>query len=250
MMATDRTPTSPPPLRHASAKWSSTCAFTLVELLVVIAIVGILAGLLLPALSQAKSRAQQAACLSNLRQIGIAFSLYLDDHGNRFPDRRDLKKALGYKPWNSWPTSDPRGGWAALVLSNELANDRIWRCPAIEASPLRDATQAVQNVRIGQDESAVSYWLWRFDRVDEPIPLDNFWGKTAEQCVTDLAQANNPVAGKPSSASDVELAVDPYFPATIPSVAPELKGRAVHRRGRNRLLLDTHAEFFPDARLR
>ncbi len=52
------------------------CAFTLIELLVVIAIIAILAAMLLPALSRAKNAAMAASCLSNLHQIGLAFTLY------------------------------------------------------------------------------------------------------------------------------------------------------------------------------
>ena len=54
-------------------------AFTLIELLVVIAIIAILAALVLPALSAAKRKAQQANCMSNLRQVGLALHLYTDD---------------------------------------------------------------------------------------------------------------------------------------------------------------------------
>ncbi len=59
--------------------------FTLTELLVVIAIIGILASLLLTALSSAKSYSRSASCVNNLRQMGIALKMYVDDHQSTFP---------------------------------------------------------------------------------------------------------------------------------------------------------------------
>lgn len=59
--------------------------FTLIELLVVIAIIAILAAVLLPVLAKAQSRAQTAGCLSNLKQWGLADSLYVDDNNQTFP---------------------------------------------------------------------------------------------------------------------------------------------------------------------
>ena len=89
-------------------------AFTLVELLVVIAIIGILAALLLPALINAKQRAQRIQCISNLHQIGLALTGYLTDH-HLYPENWFFKLELEMAPSSS-PTE-----WSG-----------VWRCPAAQ----------------------------------------------------------------------------------------------------------------------
>src|SRR5207249_2115418 len=67
---------------------STNHAFTLIELLVVIAIIAILAALLLPALSRAKSNAQSAACLNNLKQLQTAWLMYVHENNDFLPPNR------------------------------------------------------------------------------------------------------------------------------------------------------------------
>jgi prepilin-type N-terminal cleavage/methylation domain-containing protein/prepilin-type processing-associated H-X9-DG protein len=225
-------------------------AFTLIELLVVIAIIAILATLLLPALSRSKQVARRSTCVSHLKQQFVAWRLYLDDNETRFPDRRDLKSALpgGYKPWSTWPASDPRAGWAAMVLSNIVRAPDIWICPSAQRATFAGAEQSFQFAGVDTNAAVIRYWMWRFDRPDDPVPADDFWGRTEADCVTSLRAANNLQAGQPGGPSDVELTVDVYFPNTISSVPAALKGRAAHPGGRNRLMLDGHVEYFRDAR--
>jgi prepilin-type N-terminal cleavage/methylation domain-containing protein len=227
-------------------------AFTLIELLVVIFIIAVLAALLLPALASAKGRSRRIACLSQLRQLGLAQELYLQDQGDRFPDRRDLKQSLpgGYHPWSAWPPSDPRSGWAALVFRAQGAESNLWFCPALAGARLLQADQVRQSIGTNASAAVATYWMWRFDRVDTDVPLDNFWGKSVEQAVVDLQRAGNPQAGNPAGPAEVEQIVDVYFPVTATQVPSEWAGQSAHRRGRNRLFLDWHADFTRDARLR
>jgi prepilin-type N-terminal cleavage/methylation domain-containing protein len=93
-------------------------AFTLIELLVVIAIIGILSSLLLPALGKGKSSAQAAACLGNLRQIGVALTLYVEDNRDRLP------VCAGYLP-SQQPALPP----ITTTLFATPKTNRVFRCP-------------------------------------------------------------------------------------------------------------------------
>jgi prepilin-type N-terminal cleavage/methylation domain-containing protein len=111
---------------------SALAAFTLVELLVVIAIISILAALLLPALSQAKQKARTVACLSNLRQIGVAIALYAHDREDDLVPV-ELNKSNGAEFQEGWPTLLVKANCAAADWSPDFytlpSRRSIFRCP-------------------------------------------------------------------------------------------------------------------------
>ena len=104
------------------ARKTPTQAFTLIELLVVIAIIAILAAMLLPALSKAKQKAKQIACINNNRQIGIAGVMYTSDY-NQYPGC--LSTPAGGSPnyYYVWPTR---------LLSMMGGNRKAFSCPAAQ----------------------------------------------------------------------------------------------------------------------
>src|SRR5687767_7475687 len=95
--------------------------FTLIELLVVIAILAILAAILFPVFAQAREKSRQASCFSNLKQIGLAYHMYAQDH--------DEAIVPGANHNARYKETDPRCWWYGL-LEPYVKNEGVFRCPS------------------------------------------------------------------------------------------------------------------------
>jgi prepilin-type N-terminal cleavage/methylation domain-containing protein/prepilin-type processing-associated H-X9-DG protein len=110
-------------------------AFTLIELLVVIAIIAILAAILFPVFAQARAKARQTACLSNMKQLGTGLMMYAQDYDETLPLNDYVGNGLG--PLPGW--RDPRAGdsWCSGIYPY-VKNAQVYVCP--EALLYRDGS--------------------------------------------------------------------------------------------------------------
>ena len=146
------------------ARQKPSAAFTLIELLVVIAIIAILAAMLLPALSAAKSKAQQIKCASNLKQMTLSYLLYLGD----------TAKLLPYYP------NDPtyfNTLWMGTLITHHAKVNAVRFCPlALDTKPAIDTAMGTADIAwqwnstpLLRGSYAMNGWLYTDDQYGIPV---------------------------------------------------------------------------------
>ncbi len=149
--------------------------FTLIELLVVIAIIAVLAAILLPVFARARESARSTSCRSNLKQIGTALAMYMDDYDGLYPwgvDQadRNLPQIWGAFPlWQSWIP------WMPLihdVLNPYVQNAELWHCASDAGFDELEDSGLPLNGRPTSFEALQTSYMYRTELTFSRIPVE------------------------------------------------------------------------------
>jgi len=218
--------------------------FTLIELLVVIAIIAILAAILFPVFAQAREKARQATCQSNLKQIGNAIMMYVQDYDETYPinDGRGNVPAFYTQPPDArGVASVARMGVWATTLQPYIKSYRIYQCPSC---PL-DTTTLSAPLNAGATEYPISYAYngqlacSNLASITSPATCINFWEAYGKASIRNYA-ISTPTLSTPGpphprfSSSDCALYVQRV---------PITTSYFVHGNGSNYLYCEGHVKW-------
>jgi prepilin-type N-terminal cleavage/methylation domain-containing protein len=114
--------------------------FTLIELLVVIAIIAILAAILFPVFARAREQARKTACISNLKQMGAAVMVYIQDYDEIYPICNQEADRIPRQQPHSWLGSGGRFPHFVDVIAPYTKNEGMFTCPSLQGKVVRDGT--------------------------------------------------------------------------------------------------------------
>jgi len=201
--------------------------FTLIELLVVIAIIAILAAILFPVFAQAREKARAASCLSNMKQLGTAFALYLDDWEGGFRTGWGWGLPAPYSTLSSYLA--PYTGNQENMVNNTPVGDWTltspWEANAKKAYPI----YYCPSNKVAYQENTMSCMAPSTDRFLSRAEMDDVAGQKVFLC---------------ESTGDYWAGFHGAWPGSFKSEKNGGRLYAGHNGGQNVVMLDTHAKFF------
>jgi prepilin-type N-terminal cleavage/methylation domain-containing protein/prepilin-type processing-associated H-X9-DG protein len=197
-------------------------AFTLIELLVVIAIIGILASMLFPAFASAREKARQTACMSNMKQLGMGFIMYIQDYDSVYPTQDHLF-INNCPPCSFWMDADygvpnwsvaSNANWAQALLSYSkdtriyvCMSNRGWTPNSNTALPglsyvYNGYASGRNEAGMGNESDTILLWDYRYltsYAVANPTPYGWAWyqGWAPHNDVYNVLYADGHVKGRP-----------------------------------------------------
>ena len=206
-------------------------AFTLIELLVVIATIAILAAILFPVFAQARDKARSIACLSNMKQVGTAMQMYVQDYDERLFFRSTTNVDL--TRIHAATTGNPLKWWNMLMPY--VKNNQLYKCPSDAPKLVADSNGNLVIPRsYAAAASAESLALAQIDKPVDTIVITEAWSRDGAGSLINTETW--------LEAFDGDMAPDPLRPGSM------LKYANRHQSGMNCTFFDGHAKWLkPDA---
>ena len=230
-------------------------AFTLIELLVVIAIISILASILFPAFAQARDKARQTSCVSNMKQIGTAMMMYVQDSDEQLPPvsgTATVGTVTYAQHWgvnliggeNVSPSLVPAGVVVPGIIQPYIKNQQIFNCSSADRSDPTSAAVAYMYNDLAAAATDASFAAPSSSvLLSESSTASGSYNGDAAPLRLGVGHAINRATGGEKTAIPANITSWPITPSTMAMDQAALSDVTRHSGGGNFLFADGHAKW-------